>query len=112
MKTCPFCSQELSDAVMQCRACGRYLLKENSAPPEKWYFKTPLVILAFLSAGPFALPLVWFHPRYPRWVKLLVTLAAAAASYFLFHAVQSSLRSFWQQYDEILKLLKTSEGGA
>ncbi len=51
-------------------------------PPEKWYFKNPMVIMAFLTLGPFALPLVLLHPRYPGWVKLLVTGATIVLTYY------------------------------
>ncbi len=75
-------------------------------PQEKWFFKTPFVILAFLSAGPLALPLVWFHPRYPRWVKLGVSIVVLILSYFLAQWIEQTMRTMLQQYEEIFALLK------
>jgi inhibitor of cysteine peptidase len=33
-------------------------------PQEKWYFRTYWLVIALFCIGPFALPLLWFNPRF------------------------------------------------
>jgi len=53
------------------------------APKPKWWWKTPFLIFMLLSFGPFALPLLWFNPRFSAMQKLLWTVVTAVATYFL-----------------------------
>lgn len=80
-------------------------LSENR-PPEKWYFKTIAVITAFLTIGPLALPLVLLHPRYPRWVKLLVTVATVILTYYLIQWTDRTMKAFSTEYGELAKVMK------
>jgi len=80
-------------------------LSENK-PSEKWYFKTIAVITAFLTIGPLALPLVLWHPRYPRWVKLIVTLATVVLTYYLIQWTDRTMKAFAVEYQELAKVMK------
>ena len=75
-------------------------------PPEKWYFKTPMVIITFLTIGPFALPLVLLHPRYPVWVKLLVTGVTIVLTYYLIQWSDRTMKAYSAYYEELFKLMK------
>ncbi|MBP9865603.1 MAG: hypothetical protein KBC91_04275 [Candidatus Omnitrophica bacterium] len=75
-------------------------------PPEKWYFKTPMVITAFLTIGPFALPLVLLHPRYPLWVKLLVTCGTIVLTYYLIQWSDRTMKAYSAYYDQLFKLMQ------
>ncbi|MFH1190490.1 MAG: hypothetical protein V1682_07385 [Candidatus Omnitrophota bacterium] len=53
----------------------------------KWYLKAPMVLIAILAVGPFAIPLIWMSPAFRSWQKaaltaitVIVTLWMAAAS--------------------------------
>ena len=46
--------------------------------PNKWYHNLWFILLMlFLVAGPFGLPLVWKHPRFSRTLKIVLTVAVA-----------------------------------
>lgn len=74
--------------------------------PTKWYFKTYVLVIAFLSLGPFALPLVWFNPRFNRAAKIAVTLIVLAASYCLGMVFVKAVASLVRYYRTVF------EGGA
>jgi hypothetical protein len=82
------------------------VIKPEPQPPEKWYFKTVAVITAFLTIGPLALPLVLLHPRYPRWVKLLVTAATVILTYYLIQWTDHTIKAFSVEYGELSKAMK------
>lgn len=68
------------DEAIKCKHCGEFL---NSKPKGQWYFKTSILVVALLSVGPFALPLVWFNPAYSRTKKIVLSIIIIVLSYFL-----------------------------
>lgn len=59
--------------MINCPYCGKEF-DEKGLPKAKWYFSNYWVIIAILCAGPFALPLVWFNPRYKTITKWIITI--------------------------------------
>ena len=112
MKKCPYCAEEIQEDAIKCRFCGEFLEKTCPALPAgrqaagrekvKWYFKTPMLITAFLCIGPLALPFLWLNPRFSRNKKLVISAIVLILSYYLGAAVINSLKSVSKYYQFIL----------
>ena len=87
VKKCPFCAEEIQNEAVKCRFCGEFLLKSNTLRT-KWYFSTGTLVMALLSVGPLALPLVWFNPRYKPITKLVLTVVVILISLLVYIAIR------------------------
>lgn len=52
----------------------------------KWHHSPVFILIMFLAAGPFALPLVWVSPALNRWQKMLITAAILLFTVWLLRA--------------------------
>jgi hypothetical protein len=110
-KKCPFCAEGIPLEAIKCNYCGGALDKykdwdklPDKKQPEKWYFKTSLLVTAFLSIGPFALPLLWFNPRYSQKTKIIASAIIIILSWFLGVSLSNSMKSIGKYYQQINQL--------
>ncbi|HTY44844.1 MAG TPA: hypothetical protein VMD52_02500 [Patescibacteria group bacterium] len=71
--------------------------------PKKWYHKTSALVIAFLSVGPFALPLLWCNPRFSRKAKVITSVIVVVLSYYLGVAFVRSLESLISYYQAVFQ---------
>lgn len=56
---------------------------ESEPEKRKWYQTKRTLVIALLTVGPFALPLLWFNPRYTLTAKILWTVLLVGLTYAL-----------------------------
>ena len=66
-----------------------------------WYFTTTCLLIALLSVGPLALPLLWFNPRHSAAQKWLWTVATVALTYALFVVSVATFKTAMQQAKDL-----------
>lgn len=100
MKKCPFCAEEIQDEAIKCKHCNEFLMDLKAEVKTPWYFKPSFLLLCFLTVGPLALPLVWFHPRYSRKTKIILSVIVLVVTYYLgslfIHSLQTILDAYRQ----------------
>ncbi|MFA5240618.1 MAG: hypothetical protein WC476_13055 [Phycisphaerae bacterium] len=86
--------------MIKCPYCGREF-DETGKPKGKWYFSTYWVVIGILCAGPFALPLVWFNPRYKSATKWIVSIVIIILTIWLTLKSMELVQAMRQQLQRI-----------
>ena len=69
----------------------------------KWHHSPVFILIVFLAAGPFAIPLVWASPVLNRWQKMLITAAILLFTVWL-------LRAAVDMYNVMLREARALQG--
>lgn len=75
VERCRFCGADGKARGGACGSCGE---TEAGSAAARWYHSNATVILGLALLGPFALPLVWTHPRYKLATKLALSVMVVA----------------------------------
>ena len=68
---------------------------------EKWYFKTSILVIALLSVGPLALPLLWLNPRFGLNMKIGISVITVILTYYLAILTANSLKNVMDCYKQL-----------
>ncbi len=101
MVKCPYCGKELDLQVILASATppgNATPVQAGAEAKMKWYFSTYWFVIGLLCVGPFALPLMWFNPRYKLITKIIVSVAVIAISIWLYGEFKSALNLVKQQW--------------
>jgi len=85
--------------MIKCPNCGQEF-DEKGQPKVKWYFTTYWVVIAILCAGPFALPLIWYNPRYKYATKWIVSVVLIIITIYVSIKSIELFKTMMQQLDQ------------
>jgi len=71
-----------------------------SGEKTKWYHTTMTLVIALLTVGPFALPLIWLNPKFSTTKKILWTAVTLVLTYLLVQMTVDSVKKITEYYKQ------------
>jgi hypothetical protein len=71
---------------------------DNTIP---WYCKTGSIVITLLCVPPFALPLIWLHPKMKPAAKVIWTLLTVALTALTVFSIMKTIQLFKEMSDMI-----------
>ena len=103
---CNFCQREVREGLLLCPFCGRRISPRNE-PQMRWYHSKYAVAVSVATLGPFALPMIWSHPRYTVLMKIVLTTLVLALTALLIFVLAIMLARLMGQIRQVLPLMSS-----
>jgi hypothetical protein len=76
-------------------------MTEEKPKKVRWYYRPAWIVIAILTAGPFALPLVWLSPSLKRWQKILITIVLVSITLWLINVIAEIYRALIKEMADL-----------
>ena len=100
-KKCPYCAEQIQNDAVKCRYCGEMLEELPRPAKAKWHQSTTAIVIAILSLGPLALPMVWFNSRYSLITRIVITVLVLGLTAGL---MMLMIKSYTYMLDQVSQL--------
>jgi len=86
------------------------MVKEDKEDKEdkkvKWYLRPMSVVLSlFFVLGPFGLPLLYKSPKFSRKMKVLLTIAVVAYTFYLIFVTLEIAKELYRRIEELREIM-------
>ena len=83
------------------------MVKEDKEDKKvKWYLRPMSVVLSlFFVLGPFGLPLLYKSPKFSRKMKVLLTIAVVAYTFYLIFVTLEIAKELYRRIEELREIM-------
>ena len=97
-RACRACGTAAAAEANYCHHCGKTL----HGPGARWYHNVWIVLaMIFFVLGPFALPLVWSHPRFSRVGKVCLSALTLIYTAWIIILIQQMIQTVTEHFNQL-----------